>query len=844
MFGGKAMRRVSRRSLVAHKVRLVLTVISVVLGTAFVAGSFVFTDTLKHTFNGIFSEADKGVDVRVDARNASNPGVPFTLAGQIKSVPGVRAVQLEASAPLVLIGKNGKRVSTGGAPSEGTIWNPPAESIKTPPTFVAGTAPAGPGDVVINEKAAKKAKLSVGDHTKVVLPTRGVLPVTISGIYHTNTETGGYVGVEFTKAEGLQLFTDGTHVEAVSIAGASGVSEQALRDRVAKLLPSDLQAKTGDQVRKDDRDSVAKALSFVNIFLLAFGAIALIVGTFIIYNTFTMIIAQRVRELALLRAIGAARRQVRSSVLFEATLIGVVGGALGVAGGIGLAVGLRALLDALDVGLPSGALVISPRTVIVALLVGTIVTLLSAYAPARRASRTPPVAAMREEFASSQGSLRRRSVVGLVATVLGILAAIRGATIDSNGTGASLIGLGLLVTGAGVLLLAPVLSRYIIGGLGRVLARPFGPVGRLARTNSVRNPRRTAATAFALTVGLMLVSGIAVIGTSTKASINSLIDNDVRADYILSGTGDTPVPLPAVAQAAKVQGVQSMTELHPVETTINGDDQSGIGVDGPLPPIVKIDYRQGGGAVTGTSMQISQTTAKDKHWKLGDHVTLATPGGASVTETITGIYDDSQLLGGWLVSGDTYRKLTPSSRYSDFVALVKAAPGTSPASLRANLEQVTDPYYTIDIRNKQEFKGQQANQINGLLGLLYGLLGLAIVIAILGIINTLALSVVERRREIGMLRAVGLLRGQLRRTVYVESLLIAVFGAVLGLAIGLTFGSLFTHRLKDQGLDVLQIPWGQALLFLVIAAVVGVLAALWPAARAARTKPLEAIAEG
>jgi putative ABC transport system permease protein len=837
------MRRVSRRNLVAHKVRLVLTLVSIVLGTAFVAGSLVFTDTLKHTFNGIFGDADKGVDVRVDAVNASNPGVPLALAERIKSVPGVRAVQLEVNAPLVLIGKDGKRVSSGGAPSEGTIWNPPGESIKAPPTFVSGRAPSAPGEVVINENAAKKSKLGVDDHARVVLPDRGVVPVTITGIYHTNTETGGYVGVEFTQAQALRLFTDGKHVSAVSVAGSGGLSEQTLRDRIATLLPDDLRAKTGDQVRKDDRDAVASALSFVNIFLLAFGGIALIVGSFIIYNTFTMITAQRVRELALLRAIGAGRKQVRRSVLFEATLIGLAGGGLGVAGGIGLAIGLRALLDALDVGLPSGSLVVSTGTIVVALLVGTIVTLVSAYAPARRASSTPPVAAMREEFGPAHVPLRRRSILGAGVTALGLAGAIGGATISSYGSGAALIGLGLLVTGTGILLLAPALSRYIIGGLGSLLTRPFGPVGRLARTNAVRNPRRTAATAFALTVGLMLVSGIAVLGSSTKASINALVDNDIRADYILQGTGGTSVPLPAVQAAAQVPGVQSMTQLHDVFTTINGKDAQGIGVDGPLGAIVKIDFREGGGQPAGQNMLISQTTANNKHWELGDHVTLATPGGASATTTITGIYKDSQLLSGWLVSGETYRALTPSNRYADFVALVKAAPGTSAQTLRSGLEAATDPYYTVDVKNKAEFKGQQANQINGLLGLLYGLLGLAIVIAILGVVNTLALSVVERRREIGMLRAVGLLRAQLRRTVYVESLLIALFGAVLGLAIGLTFGSLFTHRLEDQGLSVVQIPWGQAGLFLVIAAVVGVLAAVWPAARAARTKPLEAIAD-
>ena len=439
--------------------------------------------------------------------------------------------------------------------------------------------------------------------------------------------------------------------------------------------------------------------------------------------------------------------------------------------------------------------------------------------------------------------MRRRSIAGAVLSAAGLAAAIDGSASTSGGTSTSLIGLGLLVTGAGVLLLAPVLSRYVIGGLGRVIARPFGAVGRLARTNSVRNPRRTAATAFALTVGLMLVSAIAVIGASTKSSINALVDGNIRADFILSGTGGTLVPLPAVKQAAAVSGVKSMTELHPVLTTINGDDAEGTGVDGSIGDVLKIDFKSGGGALTGQNMLVSNTTAQDKHWKLGDRVTLATPGGASVNETITGIYKDNQLLSSWLVSGDTYRKLTPSSRYADFVALVKAAPGTSASTLRAGLDDATNRYYTVDVKDRAEFKGQQASQINGLLGLLYGLLGLAIVIAIMGIINTLALSVVERRREIGMLRAVGMLRGQLRRTIYVESLLIAVFGAVLGLALGLTFGALFTHRLRDQGLSVLTIPWGQAVTFLVIAAVVGVLAALWPGARAARTRPLAAIAE-
>ncbi len=836
------MRRVSWRSLVAHKVRLILTVIAVVLGTAFVAGSFVFTDTLKHTFNGIFADADKGVDVRVDAKKASNPGVPLRLVDRIKAVPGVRAVQLEASAPLVLIGKNGKRVSSGGAPSEGTMWNPPGEQIKAPPTFVSGKAPSAPGDVVINEGAAKKSKLVVGDHTKVVLPARGIVDVTITGIYHTDTETGGYVGVEFTKQQALSLFTDGTHVGAVSIAGR-GVDEKTLRDRVAPLLTRDLQAKTGDQVRKDDQGAVSKALSFVNYFLLAFGVIALIVGTFIIYNTFSMIIAQRVRELALLRAIGADRRQVRRSVLYEASVIGVVGSVLGLAGGVGLAYGLRALLDAMNVGLPSGALVLTPRTVIVAMIVGTVVTLVSAYAPARRAAKTPPVAAMREEFSSGPGSLaaslhRRRHPERRrpgcrdrrVSQHLGRHQHVA----DRPGTAGHRRGCPAARSG-------PVSLRHW-------RSRPGG-------CPSVRRGRAPGADEFGTQSAPNGRDGVCADRRPDARQRDRGYRRVNEIQYQCARRRQHPGRLHPLRHgrdarsAASRQaggggaGVKSMAELHPVLTTINGDDAEGTGVDGSISDVLKIDFKSGGGALTGQNMLVSNTTAQNKHWKLGDRVTLATPGGASVHETITGIYKDNQLLSSWLVSGDTYRKLTPSSRYADFVALVKAAPGTSASTLRAGLDDATNRYYTVDVKNRAEFKGQQASQINGLLGLLYGLLGLAIVIAIMGIINTLALSVVERRREIGMLRAVGMLRGQLRRTIYVESLLIAVFGALLGLALGLTFGALFTHRLRDQGLSVLTIPWGQAVTFLIIAAVVGVLAALWPGARAARTRPLAAIAE-
>jgi putative ABC transport system permease protein len=837
-----AIRRVSLRNLGAHKVRLLLTVIAVVLGTAFVSGSFVFTDTLSGTFNSIFSSALKGVDTQVKPVNDRNVGVPISLADKIQAVDGVRAVQVQVSGPALLIGTNDKVVRGGGAPSLGGIWTPADQSIDVPPTITSGAAPTQPDQVAINDSAAKKAHLVAGDKAKVLVPTTGVIDVTVTGIYHLKTATGGYVGILFPKAQGVTLFTDGQHVPSIQVAAKPGVSENTLTARIAAILPADLKAQTGDKVRKDAEDTVQTALSFVNYFLLAFGLIALLVGTFIIYNTFSMIVAQRLRELALLRAIGASRRQINRSVLFEASIIGFIGALLGLAGGIGLAYGLSAFLRAVGSGLPGGSLVLSARTVIVSLVVGIGVTLISAYAPARRAAKIPPVAAMRAEFASTGSSLRVRTIIGAVVFAIGVLAAIGGAVAKSAGSGASLVGLGLLFCGAGALLLSPKLAQWVIGAIG-VIVRPFGVVGRLARTNAVRNPRRTAATAFALTVGLLLVSAIGVVGASTKANLDSIIDSSVTADFVITGTDNSQLPPAASVAASKVDGIAKYVSIYDVAPTINGSNTSGSAVAGDLSSVFKMKVLQGSGTIGSSDIVVSNGYADSHNWSVGQTKTLTQPGGASRAVTVSGIYADNQLFNNWIVSDDTLRALEPANDITQDVGLVVAAPGVNLATLQANLQNAVDPFYIAQVQTPDEFKGQQADQINGLLNVLYGLLGLAIVISILGIINTLALSVVERRREIGMLRAIGAQRKQVRRTIQLESFLIAVFGAILGLVLGITFGVLFTHTLRSQGLTVISVPWTQDVIFLIVAGFVGVLAALWPAVRAARTKPLEVIAE-
>ncbi len=833
--------KVSLRNLAAHKIRLALTVLSVVLGTAFVAGSFVFTDSLGHTFHGLFADVAKGVDVQASGPDENGSGVPVADLAKIAAVPGVRAVDPQVTGQIVLLAADGKPVRSGGAPTEGLSYSAPAQTVGPGYTFVAGAPPTKAGEIALNKGAMKLAKLTLGDHTKILVPSRDTVNVTVTGVYDTKSDTGGYVGALFARDQALQLFTDGSHVNTVNIA-ADGLTQSALQQRLQHDVPG-LTYKTGAEVTKQAQDDINTVLRFINYFLLAFGAIALLVGTFIIYNTFSMLIAQRVRELALLRAIGASRRQVNRSVLTEAVAVGLAGSVLGIGAGIGLAYGLRGLLNAFNAGLPSGPLQLQARTILVALAVGVGVTVFSAYAPARRAANTPPVAAMRQELVSTGTSLRRRTVIGAVFGLLGIAALVGGGTAQGGGGAAGLVGIGALLLILGVLLGAPALSRPVVTVLGAVVARPFGTIGRLARTNAVRSPRRTAATAFALTLGLMLVSAIAVFGASAKTSVNRLVDNSVTADYVLTGPDAFGVPYRVGSTVAGLPGVQSTVAIYPVAVRIGTAVQYGSGIDGPLTDMARIGFVSGTSRLTGHDLLVSQDAATSHHWTLGSTVPARSLDGDPAPLTVTGIYRPNPLLGDWLTSGDYYRQVTPAPTLHDDVVLVRATPGADLAALRTTLQDATDPYLVVKVQNREEFKGDRAKLINQLLGILYGLLALAIVIAVLGIINTLALSVVERRREIGMLRAVGMLRPQLRRTVYLESSLIALFGAVLGLGLGLTFGSMFVRTLRSQGLNHITIPFGQSAVMLVLAALIGVLAALWPAARAARTRPLEAIAD-
>ncbi len=836
------MRTVALRNLAAHKVRLALTLLSVVLGTAFIAGSFVFTDTLQRTFDGIFANEAAGVDVRLSPEERQSPGIPQEVADDVAAMDGVRTVAPGIEGSVVLLDPAGeKAVQTGGAPSFGLAYLPPERSVAQPDPFVAGVPPTEPGQVALNTGAAETAGLAVGDRTKVLVPSHpGPIDVTVTGLYAPATDTGGFIGVQFTEAQARELFTDGAHIAYLDIA-AEGIPGDTLRDRLSMLYP-DYKAQNGDQVRAEMKADISEALNFLNYFLLAFGAIALIVGTFIIYNTFSMLVAQRLRELALLRAVGAGRGQVGRSVVAEALIVGVIGSLLGLLAGIALAYGLAAVLNAFDLGLPTGTMAVLPRTVLVAFAVGLLVTVVSAYAPARRASRIPPVQAMREEFASAGDSLRGRTIAGAVLAVAGVVLVVLGAR-NTGGGAAAVVGVGALGLILAVLFAAPALSRPVLAGLGWLI-RPFGPIGQMARNNAVRNPRRTAATAFALTLGLMLVTAIGMLGESAKVSISRLVDQGVEADYVLAGPPMMGVPAGASdAVREKVPAAADVVGLRGVALKIGDDDEFGTSPDGPLEQVVNIEILSGTASLGDSEILLSEDEATEHGVGAGEQLVINTLGGAEIPLTVSGVYADSQVLGPLIVPSAVYEKAMPVSMRTEAAVLIKAAPGTDLAAMRTDLERATEEFVIVQVQDREQFKGENAKQINNMLAILYGLLALAVVIAVLGIVNTLALSVVERRREIGMLRAVGTQRSQVRRTIYLESMLIAVFGALVGAVLGLGLGVGFLRTLRDLGLDQIAVPWDQLVYMLIGSAVVGVLAALWPAVRAARTPPLAAIAD-
>ena len=844
------MFRVTLKSLLARKLRLLLTALAVVLGVAFVSGTLILGDTMNKTFDNLFATAYSGTDVGVRGESAfdvnvaeggesaeSRAPVPSSVLEAVRGVDGVETAVGDTFGFAQIVTPAGEVVETSGAPTIGGSWL--GETPLNPYVLQDGAAPGGAGEVLVDETTAADNDLQVGDRIQVLTQT-GPLDETISGLVSFG-ESGSLAGATVTlfdpQTAQAELGEPGTYTEVLAL-GDGSVDDATLRDRISEVLPPRTEALTGQQLAAADSGDIKSALSFFSTFLLVFATIAIFVGSFIIFNTFSMRVAQRSRELALLRALGASRRQVNRAVILEAAVVGVIGSTLGLGLGVLLSIGLQQVIGIFLGDLPTDGLVFQGSTVLWAYLTGVVVTIVSAVAPARRATHIPPVAALRDDVALPESSLRRRALVGTAMLAVGIAAMVSGLVGEA---GILWVGLGALGIFLGVAMLSPFLSRPVVGGVGSLLPRVWGPIGRLARENARRNPRRTAATASALMIGLALVSAGGVLASSIVKSANGIIDRSVGADFIVTADNFMPIPSDVAEEIRSVDGVDAVTSFRSGQAQVGKSVVSLQGVTADT-----VDRTLKLTVVTGDvesladedTMLVDKDVAKEKGWKVGDEVPTTFGKTGDTDLVVGGTYEQNQIAGDYLIGLETY-DANYSQRLDEVVAMT-IKPDADPDEVRSELQSTADSS-NLQIRDQSEFKDEQRNQINQLLGFIFVLLALAVLIAALGIVNTLALSVIERTREIGLLRAVGMGRRQVRRMVRLESVVIAVFGTLLGLVLGVALGSALVTALSGEGIDELVIPYGQLVAYLVVGALIGVLAAVWPARRAARLDILGAI---
>ena len=847
------MWRVARRNLGSHKLRLALSALAIVLGVAFVSGTMIFTDTLARTFDNLFQAT--AADVTVQPKAAFDVGLtgtggsaaPSTVPGsdvsRIAGIDGVAAAVGDVQAEGVyVLDKNGKVLNTGGAPGIGINWVQDRSVSAT--VLTAGRGPARSGEVALDTGTVAKTGYRIGD-TVPLLTTGPRVSAELVGIFKFG-DSGGLAGASLTAfdtASAQRLLAQPGQFTAVSVSAASGVSNDELKHRIARALGAGYDVKTQQEQAHDLSVALSQSLRFLNVFLLVFAGVALFVGSFIIVNTFAMLVAQRTRELALLRALGAGRGQITRSVLAEALVLGVAGSTVGLAAGFGIAAGLRGLFGAFGLTL-DGGLVFATGTILWSYGIGVLVTLLAAYLPASRAARIPPVAAMQDDFGASERSLRLRTAVGTALVLAGGGALVIGSTTLDGNAAAAGVGAGAAGLVLGAIALSPVLVRPFLRTIGAVLPALWGRTGHMARENALRNPRRTAATASALMVGLALVTGFSVLGASANASVDKLIDQGLRADFVISTAVGQPFTPEVAQRVSAVPGVGAVMEHRFGTARVDGEQTYLTAVDaGVLDRTVRLDYVAGSTAgLASGGILVDQTTAETRGWTIGDAVTVLLPNGKQLTPRIAGVYRPNQVVGTLVVAMKAYE--VAGGTALDQYVYVDLAAGADKAAVRAALDQVVAAYPVVTLKSQSEFKAELRGQVDQLITLIDALLALSVLIAALGIVNTLTLAVIERTREIGLLRAVGMARRQIRQMIVLEAVTTSLYGALLGILLGLGFGTSLTHALADQGIDVLSIPGGRLVLFLGLAVVIGLLAALWPARRAAKLRLLDAVAAG
>ncbi|MFI2713751.1 ABC transporter permease [Micromonospora sp. NPDC018662] len=846
------MFRATLKSLLARKLRLLLSGLAVVLGVMFVSGAFVLTDTLGRSFDAVFADAYADVDVNVAAKpkvavsetegeQVAAP-VPASLVERVRAVPGAADVRgVVAADGARLIGSNGKVVTSFGPPQLGENWLGEGDLVK----LREGRGPQADDEIVVNAALAKAANVKVGDRVGVLTlsPKQEFTLVGVFGYSGGRDSVGGANEVAFTTPVAQRLMLGKPDVFSTVTARADGTTPEALRDAVSRTVGGGYDVKTGDQLADDASAGLKEGLSFFNKILLGFAAVALLVGTFLILNTFSIIVAQRTRELALMRAIGASGRQVIGSVVLEAVAVGLIASVLGLAAGIGVGALLAYLFGKLAGGLTLAGLGVPPAAVIGAFAVGLLITVVAALLPALRAARIPPIAAM-QDVATPDRPLTKVTVGGAVVTGIGAVLLFVGLSGNAGGnTLATILG-GVLFAFIGVALLTPVISRPVVSLLGAIFS--WSVPGKLGRLNSGRNPRRTAITAAALMVGIALVTGVTVILDSAKGSISALAEDTIKAELVISGASSGPRPASfdaaVLEKTAAIPGVRLVDGEYGDMATVGGK-RTWVAASSNVAALERIF---GAKATAGDisrlapdQMLLSSDTATSRNLSVGSTVPVQLSRGEARTYTVSGIYSSSQL---------TNPVVLPPQAAADFAipqpiqGFVQLAPGTSVGAVQPQVERLLADSPEVSVADRAAFIKQQTSQLDTPLRMIQILLALAIVIAVLGIINTLALSVLERTRELGLLRAIGLRRAQTMRMITVEAVVISIFGALLGVVVGTGLGAAVVRALKDEGITDLVLPWGQMVTFLVLAAIIGVVAAVLPAIRAARINVLGAIA--
>ncbi|MEV6398163.1 FtsX-like permease family protein [Streptomyces sp. NPDC051907] len=852
------MLKTTLRSFFAHKGRLLLSALAVLLSVAFVSGSLIFSDTVSRTFDRLFAStsADVTVSPKEGVSESLPTGVvrtlPAALADRVASVDGVAAAHVEASVENITVvdGKNEPVGPTTGAPTIAVNWN---ITERSPVKLTSGREPSGSGEALLDKDTADKNKVSIGD-SLTVLAQPGSFKVEIVGIAaFTTTNPGAALLYLDTPTAQTKLLGKSGLATSIEVDAADGVSDEVLKQRVAAELGGAYELRTADEQAESATAQLGGFLDVVKWVMLGFAGVAVLVGVFLIVNTFSMLIAQRTRELGLLRALGADRRQVRRSVLTEALLLGVVGSTLGLAAGVGLAAGLIELMGLLGMNLSAAEMVVGVATPVSAYAVGVGVTFVAAYLPARRAGRVSPMAALSDaEVAGVGRPLKVRAIAGGVVGAAGAAALVGCAVSDKTATASSLLGLGVVLTLVATVVAGPLLVRPVIRVLGAAFPKVFGPVGRMSQRNALRNPRRTGATAAALMVGLALVGGLSIASASMTASFDDQIDRTLGADFVVQNSSFQPFPQEITEKVRGVEAAGTVVRQRFAAIALTLPDGKRIestasGYDPQLDEAARIQYAAGDtkAALAPDSIAMDKDYAAEHKVRVGSVLPAEFAGGARARLTVGALTDMDQsggpgMEGGLFMGLATVEKYQPGGQ--EAALYVNAAGGGDAAELRRGLETALAPYPQVQVRDQADYKELIRQQIAVMLYLVYALLGLAIVIAVLGVVNTLALSVVERTREIGLLRAIGLSRVQLRRMIRLESVMIAVFGALLGLGLGLVWGVAVQRVLALEGLTAFAVPWGTVAAVVVGSVVVGLAAAVLPALRASRMNVLAAIA--